>query len=79
MIAPDISVANSPPAITKFIDKVVIFANESKQFTVGEVSDAENTNTLSVQITAKCLNNPIDWIKLSDTDPSKIALVLKPA
>ena len=34
---------------------------------------------MSVQIlTAACLENPSDWIKLSNADPTKIVLVLKP-
>lgn len=78
VIAPDYIVANSAPVISKFIDQLTIYANKYEQFTVGEVWDAENIKTLSVEITATCLNNPIDWIKLSDADASKIALVLRP-
>ena len=54
VIAPDYRVSNSPPAISKFIEQLTIFASEVKQFTVGEVSDAENTDTLSVEITSAC-------------------------
>jgi hypothetical protein len=39
---------------------------------VAELSDAENSATLSVKITATCSVNPTDWIKLPDNSSKKV-------
>ena len=66
VIAPDFRIANSPPVISNLIDQIIVFANESNQVVVADVSDAENNDTMSPTITATCSENPSDWIKISD-------------
>ena len=54
VVSPDFKLANSPPVISNFVSLLTVFANESKQVKVADVADAENSDTLSVKITATC-------------------------
>jgi hypothetical protein len=66
IIASEFSFTNAPPIISKFVEYLTIYANESMQVKVADLFDSEDKKTLSVAINASCPNNPSDWIKLLD-------------
>ena len=65
-MAPTYSITNSPPIISNFVESLIVYANESKQFKVADVVDLEDKDTVSVKLEVICFNNPSNWIKLSD-------------
>ncbi len=43
-----ISIANSAPIVSNFVGELQVFANESKEVTIGDLSDVENSDALTI-------------------------------
>ena len=48
---------NSPPIISNFVESLIVYANESKQFKVADLVDLEDKTTVSVKLEAFCFNH----------------------
>ena len=57
---------------------IKIFANESKEVAIAELSDFENSQALTItNLKAECAANDSNWINFSGSTNSKITLVMR--
>ena len=58
--------------------EITIFANESKEVAIAELSDFENSQALTItNLIAECAANDSNWINFSGSTNSKITLVMR--
>jgi len=78
IVPADFTIANSAPIVNNFVGEIQIYANESKEVTIGELSDSENTSAFTIKkMKAKCEENESTWINSEKSTDFKIILVLR--
>ena len=77
MIIPaDYSVSNSAPVVSNFLGEIQIYANESREVVIAELSDFEDSSALTItNLKAECATNGSKWINYSKSTNSKIILI----
>jgi hypothetical protein len=60
------------------VEEFTIFANESREVTIAELSDFENSAALTIDnLKAECAVNDFKWLNSSKSTNSKITLVMR--
>ena len=64
--------------MSNFLGEIQIYANESREVVIAELSDFEDSSALTItNLKAECATNGSKWINYSKSTNSKITLVIR--